>query len=366
METAIDSIALPVHQSDPIAPLRASVVIVNYNAGEKLLRCLESVTRSADEDCEIVVVDNASTDGIADIIGRDFPQVILVRSGVNAGFGAGSNLGVKHARGDYIIFLNPDTVVERGWIEALLAPLDLDARAGLTTAKILLVDDPSRINACGNDVHFTGLTLCRGLGRSREQFDEPEEVGAVSGAAFAIRRELFASLGGFDEDTFLYMEDTDLSWRARLSGWRCVYAPESIVLHEYSLRITPKKIFYQERNRYLMLLKNLRWPTLVILAPALVLAEAITWSFVVLRDRANFRNKLRAYGWILSNRRLIMKKRKAVQSLRKATDRELLQHTTYNLDFDQAASGVAAKLARFVFNPIFFVLKNITMAIVWW
>lgn len=353
-------------QSSVNQSLRASVIIVNYNGKEKLLRCLASVHLCMLAHCEVIVVDNSSSDGSAEAIETHFPDVILIRSNINGGFGAGNNLGVQQAQGKYLVFLNPDTLVEYGWIEALLAPLETDDSAGLVTAKILLADQPDRINTCGNTVHLTGLSLCRGMGYPRESLNEPEEIDAVSGAAFAIRRELFKALGGFDEDTFLYMEDTDLSWRARLAGWRCLYAPDSIVLHDYSLKMTSLKVFYQERNRYSLLLKNLKWPTLIMLLPAQLLAEIITWGFVLLSDRANFKNKVRAYRWVINNWSVIMRKRKQTQSLRKVPDRTLLRHTGFKLDFDQANKGIVAPLGRFIFNPLFFVLRIIMLALVWW
>jgi GT2 family glycosyltransferase len=346
--------------------LRASIIIVNYNAREKLLRCLESVLSYLQRDCEVIVVDNHSSDGIADSIEIDFPEVTLIRSKTNLGFGAGNNRAALRARGRYLIFLNPDTLVERGWLEGLLAPFDSDSQVGLVTPKILLADQLGLINTCGNAVHFTGLTLCRGLGQLRDAFGEIQEVDAVSGAAFAIRQDLFEKLGGFDEDTFLYMEDTDLSWRARLSGWHCLYTPESVVLHHYALRITPQKVFYQERNRYLMLVKNLRWRTLFVLLPAQFLAELITWAFVLYSDRANFMNKLRAYAWIISNWPAILRKRMATQALRRVPDRELLKHTTYRLEFELASKGSVGALAQLLFNPMFFVLRGLTMMLIWW
>ncbi|HWP43779.1 MAG TPA: glycosyltransferase family 2 protein [Blastocatellia bacterium] len=346
-------------------PLLASIIIVNYNAGEKLLRCLDSVARSIESDCEVVVVDNASTDGNAEKLSQR-RDLLFIRSETNLGFGAGCNLGARRSRAKYLIFLNPDTTVEAGWIEALLAPLESCDRAGLATARILLAKSPERINACGNRIHITGITLCRGLGMTRDDFPEVEEVDAVSGAAFAVRRELFEMLDGFDEETFLYMEDTDLSLRARLAGWRTLYAPQSIVYHDYSLRITPRKVFYQERNRYLMLLKTLRWPTLVAMLPVLMLAEIITWGFVILRDRDNIGNKWQAYAWIFANRRALVRKRAATQSLRRARDREILRRTAYRLEFEQAATGAVAAVARFVFNPVFFLLRAIILIVVWW
>lgn len=345
--------------------VRASIIIVNYNAGEKLLRCLESVGRSLEGGIEVIVVDNASTDGNAERLGgrRD---VLFIRSETNLGFGAGCNLGASRARGKNLIFLNPDTVVEAGWIEPLIAPLESVDRTGLATARILLEKSRDRINSCGNKIHITGITLCRGLGYPRDSYREPEEVDAVSGAAFSIRRDLFEALDGFDEETFLYMEDTDLSLRARLSGWRCVLAPQSVVYHDYSLRITPRKVFYQERNRYLLLLKSLRWPTILVMLPVWLLAEVISWGFVLLKDRGNIANKWHAYASIAANWRSIMDKRRATQSLRMVGDRELIRHTTFRLEFEQAATGPVAAIVGIVFNPVFFVLRVATLLIVWW
>ena len=344
----------------------ASIIIVNYNAGEKLLACLSGVVRSAGDNCEILVVDNASTDNAADAIELDFPQVTLIRSQTNLSFGGGCNLAAGRANSEYLVFLNPDTTVEDGWLEGLIRPLKRDAETGLVTAKILLADEPDRINTCGNTIHITGIAMCRGLGLTRQDFDYPQEVAAVSGAAFAIRRTLFDLLGGFDEAMFLYMEDTDLSWRARLAGWRCLYSPESVVRHHYQLKITPLKVYYQERNRYLMLVKILRWPTLVMLLPVQILAELMTWGFVLFRDRANIGNKIRAYRWIASNWREVIKKRRATQILRVIPDRSLLRGTEFKLDFDQVSGGLIASLARWILTPVFFVLRTATMALVWW
>ncbi|MFL6274982.1 MAG: glycosyltransferase family 2 protein [Blastocatellia bacterium] len=347
-------------------PFRAGVVIVSYNARQKLMACLASLRHALPSDCDLVVVDNASVEGNADAIAERFPDVKLIRSSVNLGFAGGCNLGARHTHSRALVFLNPDTVVEPGWIEALIQPLEADDCTGLTTARILLMDDPQRLNTCGCNIHLTGLTLCRGMGQARDTYLRREPVGAISGAAFAIRAELFERLGGFDEEMFLYLEDTDLSWRARLNGWQTVYAPDSLVLHDYELRITPLKVFWEERNRYLMLIKSLRWPTLLLLAPAYFVAEVITWSFVLLKDRHNIGNKLRAYGWMLRNWRLILSKRRATQSLRRVSDREMLRSTGFAIDFGQASGGLDAAVARLVFNPLFYVLRMILLAVVWW
>jgi GT2 family glycosyltransferase len=347
--------------------MRASVIIVVYNAGVQLRHCIESLSNGVPDDCEILVVDNASTDGSADFLRAGWGGIRLIEPGQNLGFGAGCNLAAQKSRADFLVFLNPDTVAEQGWLEALLAPLLTDPSVGLSTAKIVLGDQPELINACGNDVHLTGITLCRGLGKRRDDFGVvDEDVSAVSGASFAISRELFDGLGGFDEDMFLYMEDTDLSLRARLAGRSCRCVSESVVRHNYRLRIGPQKVFYQERNRYLMLIKLFHAPTLVALLPSLAVGEVVSWGFVLLRDQQNIANKLRAYAWILQNLRSIASKKVATQARRQRKDRELLAGFDFRLQFEQAASPTTARLAHLVFDPLFWALKELTLTLVRW
>lgn len=345
---------------------QASVIIVNYNGQQYLQQCLTSLLRDERTDYEIILVDNASTDGSAAFVEQAFPQVRVIRNEANLGFGQGSNVGARQARGRYLAFLNPDTVAEPGWLQALIAALEADPQAGLATSKILLLADPQRINTCGNEVHFTGLTLCRGIGLDRSAFADLEEVSAVSGAAFVIRRELFEALGGFDQTFFLYMEETDLSWRARLAGYRCICVPASVVFHDYALRFGPKKTFYQERNRYLMLLKGLQWRTWLILLPALLLAEVVTWGFVLLKERQRLANKVQAYAWILQHWDEVMQSRRSTQALRRARDHDLLARCAYRLAYQQVDGSLAAHLARMLFDPLFFVFHRLALALTRW
>lgn len=346
--------------------LRASVIIVNYNGREYLGRCLSSLLGEDRQDYEVILVDNASTDGSAEYVEQAFPEVMVIRNEANRGFGQGNNVGTQWARGTYLAFLNPDTVVEPGWLEALIDALEADPQAGLATSKILLLADPGRINTCGNEIHCTGLTLCRGMGMGRNAFANLAEVGAVSGAAFAMRKDVFEALGGFDEAFFLYMEDTDLSWRAGVAGYKCLYVPRSVVHHDYSLRFGPRKTFYQERNRYLLLLKSLRWRTLLVLLPALLLGEVVTWGFVLLREGQRLANKLQAYAWIMKHWDRVMQSRRRTQALRRVRDRDLIARTTYRLAFEQTGGGVIARWAHLVFDPLFFALHRLALMLIWW
>jgi GT2 family glycosyltransferase len=348
---------------DQSAPT-ASIITVNTNEKHRMLLYMPSVW-AAVGNFEVIISDNGSTDGSVEFIEANYPRTRVVRNGRNLGFAEANNRASEHARADILVFLNPDTTVEAEWLVELLKPFK-DPTVGLTTSRILLMHDPERLNTCGNDVHISGLTLCRGMGQPKEAFPKDDDVAAVSGAAFAIRREIFDAVGGFNETFFIYMEETAMSLEARLRGWRCVYVARSIIFHDYALRFGPKKVLYQERNRYMMLLQIYKLPTLMVLLPALFLAEAITWGFVIVWDRKNWMNKLKAYGGVLENLACIKAKRRINQEQRKVADRHLLAKTISALDFGQVTKGPLAFLARLVFYPLFSVCRLVTLALVWW
>lgn len=347
-------------------PALVSVVIVVYNAKEHLARCLDSMSRQTYPRIEIIVVDNASSDGGTAGLATRFPRVSLIQAGENLGYAAGNNLGFAHARGDYIAVLNPDTEAEPDWLAALVRALEGDPAAGLATSKILLFDRRDRINTCGNDVHYTGLAFCRGLERPAAEYTQPEVVPAVSGAAFLARRSLIERIGGFSERFFTYLEDTDLSWRAALSGFHCVFVPESRVYHHYTVRVGPVKMFYLERNRYLMLLQNCRFPTLLLLLPALLLAECVTWGYAALRGPRHIGAKLRAYWWVLGHRREIAAARRRVQRTRRVSDRAILSRMGWHLPIQHAVPNSLAASFRRVVDAPFRVGHRAIVALVAW
>ena len=346
MKSSVGEAAIPMS-------IDISVIIVACNNLADLERCLPSLELSCGGNVEIIVVDNASEDGTPEWVSENFPAIRLLRNQGNPGFGGGNNQGARLARGEYLAFLNPDTTVEAGWLEALVAVLRRDPQIGLATSRIMLMQNPERINTCGNDIHLSGITMCRGYGRPAGAYSAPADVAAVSGAAFAMQRALYEQLCGFDESFFMYMEDTDLSIRARLSGYRNVYVPGSVVYHRYTLRLGPRKTFYQERNRYLMLLKSLGWTTLLLLAPVFLLAEVMTWGFVLLREPKHWRNKVHAYGWVCLHWAEIRAERSTVQSRRVLSDPEVLTSFQTKIDFEQLNMNWAGRAARSVFNPLF-------------
>lgn len=307
-----------------VGGIRASIIIVNYDGQEDLEECLPSVCNQSIDDYEVIVVDNDSDDGSVSFVREHFPEVRVVANEENRWYPGGNNDGMERARGEYIVILNPDVEVERDWLEQLLAPFEDNPQVGATTSRIVKFDDRSKLNTCGNFAHYTGLGFCRGLNESVESQTRRERVPAVSGSAFAIRREVYEEIGGFDELFQMYYEDLDFSWRIRLAGYDILHVPESVVYHKYDLSIPDWKLCNMERNRYLILLKHLRQRTLLRLLPGLLITELLVWLYAALQGPETLRKKAASWLWLWRNRGTVREKRQAVQKVRDRSDRELL------------------------------------------
>lgn len=343
-----------------------SVVIVNTNELHHLRRCLPSIFAQDYDDFEVLIVDNNSTDGSVEYVQQNFPRARLVRNKENLGYAGANNAGFEHATGDYIMVLNPDTEAMPGFLSEMVRAMDTNPGAGLATCKILLMDQPHLINACGNDISYTGLTFCRGLDRPANQFAQPEVVSAVSGAAFVIRRSVLDEIGGFDESFFIYYEETDLSLRAMVAGYQVIYVPTAVILHNYAFRFSPKKCFYQERNRYYSMLKNLRWRTFLALLPGLLVSEMLAWGYAGLQGAEHVKSKFQSWIWLWQHWGQIMDKRRQVQRIRRVDDRILLKRFSHRLNFAQTTKPWIASTLEAILNPLLLVISKATTAIVYW
>jgi GT2 family glycosyltransferase len=286
-----------------------SVIIVTHNSAEYVSACLDSLRSQIYECFEVIVYDNASTDETRTLIRDCYPEVEFIEGRENIGFAAANNRAAGLARGDFLAFLNPDTMVEPDWLLPLIDTLESDQTVGAVTPTLSFAETPDIVNTCGNEVHLSGMTYCRGLGMPAGG-GAPIEVGAVSGAAFVIRRKLFEQVGGFEAKFFMYFEDTDLSLRLRCAGFRCLAVPESKVRHAYKAVFGTDKLYYLERNRFLSLLSLMSWRLLMFMLPSLLLIEFATWGYCVMRGRQALAAKARAWRdvirdilWVRDRRR---------------------------------------------------------------
>lgn len=235
------------------SPSLLSIIIVNWNGKNWLKECLNSLSNQSFKDFEIIIVDNGSTDGSVEFIRSQYPECRLISNNFNKGFARGNNQGIKIAKGKYIVLLNNDAQADPNWLSELVTVAEEDPSIGMVASKIYLYGYQKAIDNVGHLIYLDGLN--RGKGRleiDHGQYDKKEEALFPSGCAALYRKEMLDEIGLFDEDFFAYGDDTDIGLKAKLAGWKCVYAPRAIVYHRYSQSsgaYSPLKAFYVERNR---------------------------------------------------------------------------------------------------------------------
>jgi GT2 family glycosyltransferase len=272
----------------------------------------------------VIVVDNGGTDPAAvEGFGR------LVEPGRNLGFAGGCNRGAAEASGDVLVFLNPDTVVEPGALSVLARTLE-DRSIGIAMARLRLLDRPELLNSGGTVVHVSGLAWAGRYGEPAEELRELEDIAAPSGAAMAIRRDLFRELGGFTKELFMYLEDTELGWRARLHGLRVVVDPAADVYHDYEFGRHPRKLALLERNREILVLTAYSPRLLLALSPVLAVTEL--GMLAVAAKQRWLSGKLGGWWWLAAHVGWLRRHRRETQSLRRIPDRELAECLTPSVD----------------------------------
>lgn len=214
---------------------------------------------------ETIVVDNGSCDGSAELAETEFAARVIRNSG-NRGFCAANNQGIAAARGEFVALLNNDAEAEPGWLAALLRACMRAPEVGMAASKVLVWEDPRRIDKVGHLIYPDGQNRGRGSGAlDTGQFDREEEVLWPDGCAGMYRKEMLDRIGGFDEDFFAYGDDAELGLRARIAGWKCIYTPEAVVRHHRGSTLGKDSVWRLElieRNRLLLAIKLFPWSLL--------------------------------------------------------------------------------------------------------
>ena len=246
-----------------------SVVVVNWNRRDLLRACLQSLKRQqVNQPFEVVVVDNGSDDGSPQMVLNECEstKVRLLENTENRGFCAANNQGFAASDSEFVALLNNDAEAEPGWLDALVRAFDNRPDVGMAASKILVYEDPRRIDKVGHLIYRDGQNRGRGTGEvDRGQYDRVEEVLWPDGCAAMYRRSMLDEIGGFDEDFFAYADDAELGLRARIAGWKCLYVPQAVVRHHRGATLglrSSRRLELIERKRVLLALKLFPWSLL--------------------------------------------------------------------------------------------------------
>ena len=298
-----------------------SVVVVTFNDGGTAAAAVAELVRQLRPGDEVIVLDNASSDGTADTVERAAPGATVIRSATNTGFAGGCNRGAAAAAGDLLLFLNPDTAPAPDFCDAIRRPME-DGRGWAAWQGLLTENGGATVNTAGNVIHFTGISWTGMTGEPVEAAPTaPGEVAIVSGACLAIPRAEWERTGGFPERFFMYCEDTDLSLRLRLRGGVLGVVPDARVdhLYEFQKGRVPKWELL-ERNRWSAVLRSYPAGLLALTLPALLVAEL---ALLVAAFAAGWGDqKLRAMAATVKALPVTLRERRAIQATRAVSARE--------------------------------------------
>ena len=300
-----------------------SILITTYDSGAVLEACLEAIFQQDYPAIEVIIVDNASSDGTREVLKRNENRVRVIYNDGNVGFAAAQNQGIAQARGEWLLSLNPDVILERDCISKMVAAGEADPRIGAVCGKLMRWkpgSDAERTQVTDS----TGIYFLRNLRHMDRgsdtidtgQYEKREYVIGATGAAALYRRTMVEdiSVGGefFDEDFFAYREDADVAWRAQLMGWRCLYTPQALGWHVR--RVTPERFHelpdvinrHSIKNRFLMRAKNISPGLYLRLFIPITFRDALIIGYCTLRNRG----LLSGLGFVWSRRSAVWKKRK--------------------------------------------------------
>ena len=314
---------------------KVTVIIVNWNGERFIEQCLDRLMAQTVAPHEIILLDNASSDGSVEIAKR-FPAVRLMLSHENTGFARGNNLAIQAAseESDWIALLNPDAFAEPRWLEMLLTAAQDYPSFDFFGSKLLNALDPARLDGAGDTYHISGLVWRMGHGQPVPRVGEqPQEIFSPCAAAALYRRSALRQIGGFDEDYFCYVEDVDLGFRLRLAGYRCLYVPSSIAHHLGSGTTGGKHsefaLYHGHRNLVWTFVKDMPGLLFFLLLPLHIFFNIVTILWFASRGHGGV--ILQAKRDALSGLPAAWRKRQQIQEKRVISVREIWSHLNKRL-----------------------------------
>jgi len=297
------------------------IIVVNWNGREFLEKCLQSLREQTYRSFSVTLVDNGSTDDSLAFVAGRFPEVRLIALKENRGFAAANNCALGDLTTPYAALLNNDAAADPGWLKALVEAMEETEAACFAASRMLYCERPEVIDRCGDGYSRAGAALLRGRGEPADRCNSREWVfGACAGAAL-YRTQMLKEIGLFDEDFFLLYEDVDLSFRAQLRGYQCLYVPDAIVYHRGSASLvhdSPVSVYYGHRNLEWVYIQNMPARLIARTIFPHILYNIAALGYFTLRGRGV--DYLRAKRDALKGFRKALKKRRRIQNGRTADD----------------------------------------------
>lgn len=328
-----------------------SIIIINYNGKHHLQKCLPSLGAITYKKTEIIVVDNGSDDGSTEYIEKNYPETKVLKNEGNNGFAKANNQGLEVSTGKYILLLNNDTKVEPGFMEPLVNHLQEVPECAAVQSKILLMEEPGKIDSTGSFLTRSGFLKHEGFNETdKGQYNKKRYIFSPKGACMLISKDALIKTTLFDENFFAYFEETDLAWRMWLAGYKINFIPKSVIYHEVgatSSKLRTEFIEYHSfKNRIASVFRNMGTPSLIFTLPAnIIISACMAVIFFLSGQSKRSKGVWQAIYWNIVNANTNFKKRKWVQKeIRKVKDKEIFPFILKRKSFSSNLSALRGYL----------------------
>lgn len=312
-----------------------SIIIVNFNQKGLTLACIASLKKISYPNFEIILVDNGSMDDTGSAVKKRFPKVWVYECKENLGFTGGNNIGIKKSKGKYILLLNNDTKVTPGFLQPLVEDLEKDSSLGIVQSKIFVIDKPTLLDSVVSYQTLTGFLFHRGyLDNDKKEYQNFMYTFSAKGACMLVRKEVF-NAGLLDDDYFAYFEETDLCWRAWVTGYKVGFEPRSVIYHKMGATSVGMKSafinYHSFKNRIRTILKNSSELTLLWMLPIhLVACVGLSLYFLISGRQSASLSILKAIYWNVTHLGGTLRLRSKVQTARKLSDGQIFARVMKN------------------------------------
>lgn len=352
---------------------KIGIILVGYKdyANRFLIECRDSLRAQnyPKDSYQVYIVDNCSLNE-AEFIKKRYPEAkVFTREDGN--YSAANNLGLKMTMKDgcdYFIIANMDTKFDPDWIIELARAMESDDKIGIAQSKILLYpkteaeQNEPKINSLGNIMHFLGFGFTKGYNELDRQVGDYPEIGYASGCSFIIKKEVLEKIGFYDEEYYMYHDDVEMSWRAKLASYKIVLAPKSIVYHKYEFSRSVKMLYYMERNRQLAVFHFYRLPTLILLMPAAFFMNLGMFFYAIAGGWVKTYWEILKYFFLPKTWIKIILKRKEIKKIRKVKDKKIVKDFEGKILFQEIDNPAL----RYIGNPVLNLYWRIVKKIIIW
>lgn len=320
---------------------KVSIIVLNWNGKKFLKDCLSSLAQLTYSRVEIIVVDNNSADGSQEFVKTNYQKVILIENKENYGYAKGNNIGFKASTGDYILILNNDTIVTPNFLSSLIKDFEDNPRIACLQPQIRLSENKQLLDGVGAFLTFTGFLYHFGYLKDRMQakYNKKMKIFSAKGACMLLRRKAIEKVGLFDEDFFIFFEETDLCFRLWLAGYSVVYEPKSVIYHLGGGDTTSSNSYQDEKRAYMSFrnmtccyIKNFGTYNLFTVMPMFIFTQTTLCVYYLITLKLNLvKVIIKAYCWNIYNLPSTIKKRNNIQhNIRKVSDYMLNKYIFHN------------------------------------